>query len=122
MRSANVIAMYETHGQAALPSTRFRDLVDLMIIIDRRIGAELAANAVTAGMTTEQSRRGIIIPTDLPVPGPQWVSGYNRLATPLLPRDLNRLNGALTLLRPFVVPILAGTADGRWDPASRHWR
>ncbi|MCX2933370.1 nucleotidyl transferase AbiEii/AbiGii toxin family protein [Mycobacterium sp. CVI_P3] len=116
-----ICAMYETHGAAALPSTRFRDLVDLVIIIDQRTGTELAANTVTAALTTEQTRRRITIPADLPAPGPQWVSGYNRLATPLLPRNLNRLDDALTLLHAFVAPILTATATGSWDPASRHW-
>ncbi len=117
-----ICAMYETHGAGKLPSTRFHDLVDLMIIVDERIGAELAADTVTAALTVEQIRRGITIPADLPAPGPQWVSGYNRLATPLRPRSLSRLDEAMALLRAFTTPILAATANGSWHPAIRHWK
>lgn len=92
-----ICAMYETHGAEELPSTRFRDLVDLMIIVDERIGTELTADTVTAALSAEQTRRAITIPSDLPAPGPQSVSGYNRLATSLLPRSLTRLDaGAST--------------------------
>lgn len=116
-----ICAMYETHGAEELPSTRFRDLVDLMIIVDERIDTELAADTVTAALTAEQTRRGITIPSDLPAPSPQWVSGYNRLATPLLPRSLSDLDEALALLRAFTTPVLAATANGSWHPATRRW-
>lgn len=115
-------AMYETHGAARLPSSRFRDLVDLVIVITRPGGTELAANSVTSAVVAEQLRRGITIPPDLPPPGPQWATGYNRMALRQLPRTLNRLEPSLNMLRAFAGPILAGTAYGTWHPQSHRWR
>lgn len=114
--------MYETHGTARLPSSRFRDLVDVMIIISRRGGAELAADSVTSAVVTEQARRGITIPPDLPPPGTQWAIGYNRMALRQLPRTLNRLEPSLNMLRAFAGPILTGTASGTWHPQYHRWQ
>lgn len=115
-------AMYETHGAARLPSSRFRDLVDLMIIISRSGRTELAADSVTGAVVTEQARRGITIPPDLPPPGPQWATGYNRMALRQLPRTLNRLEPSLNMLRAFAGPILTGTASGTWHPRNYRWQ
>lgn len=102
-----------------LPSSRFRDLVDLMIIVTRRGGTELAADAVTAAVVAEQARRGIAIPLDLPAPAAQWSTGYRKLAVRVVPRSVNRLDSALTRLRAFAGPVLEGTATGTWQADAR---
>ena len=112
-------AMYETHGAAALPSSRFRDLVDLMIILTA--SSDLDATAVITSVTTEQRRRAITIPTDLPAPSQQWTTGYQRLASRLLAPNLHRLDAALEHLRAFAAPVLTSTAAGTWQPTTNRW-
>jgi predicted nucleotidyltransferase component of viral defense system len=112
-------AMYETHGAAALPSSRFRDLVDLMIILTA--SSDLDATAVITSVTTEQRRRTITIPTDLPAPSQQWTTGYQRMASRFLAENLHRLDAALEHLRAFAAPVLTGTASGTWQPTTNRW-
>ena len=116
-------AMYEIHrhGDLEVPSSRFRDLVDLIIIATNRGGTKLAADSVIAAVTAEQRRRAMAIPTDLPSPGRQWAAGYSRMATRFVPRNLNSLDPALDRLRAFAGPIVVGTATGTWKPTTRQW-
>lgn len=79
-------AMYERHGAEELPSSRYRDLVDLMIIVTGT--DELDAAVLAVAVDAEQRRRDMTIPAALPSPSRQWSTGYNRLATRLLVNGL----------------------------------
>jgi hypothetical protein len=114
-------AMYETHGASGLPSSRFRDLVDLMIIITLRGEAGLTASAVTDALTAEQARRALTIPPDLPIPSLRWATGYTKMARAVLPRTLHRLEPALQRLQEFAGPILTGVAAGTWQSVRHSW-
>lgn len=115
-------AMYEIHHHAGIkvPSSRYRDLVDLVIITTNR-DTHLTANTTIAAVTTEQQRRAMTIPADLPTPSRQWATGYNRLAARLLPQHLNRIAPALEHLRTFAQPVLNATATGTWQSATATW-
>lgn len=114
-------AMYETHGAAATPSSRFRDLVDL-VVISSHSQALHAAAAITA-VTGEQHRRGITIPQELPLPSHAWTAGYRKQAasTNAVPQDLRTSAAALEQLVAFARPLLDGTATGTWDPGTKQW-
>ncbi|OHU47226.1 hypothetical protein BKG82_26590 [Mycobacteroides chelonae] len=114
-------AMYETHGAAATPSSRFRDLVDLVVISTHSSSLQAAA-AITA-VAAEQRRRGITIPPELPLPSHAWTAGYRKQAasTSAVPADLNTAAAALGQLVTFARPLLEGTAAGTWDPRSKRW-
>ncbi|WP_158240412.1 nucleotidyl transferase AbiEii/AbiGii toxin family protein [Mycobacterium hubeiense] len=109
----------ETHGPAAIPSSRYRDLIDLMLITLHC--TDLDAAATTAALIDEQHRRALTLPTDLPLPSPRWDAGYRVLATRTLPPHLHRVQTALTRLHAFAGPVLSGTATGTWQPAHGTW-
>ena len=54
-----VAAMYELHGEARVPSTRYRDLVDLVAIVT---GASVGAAEPATAITSAFERRGLFLP------------------------------------------------------------
>lgn len=104
-------AMYERRGALELPSSRFRDLVDLMIVITR-VDA-LCAAAVAAAVASETRRGDKTIPVDVRPPSRQWPARYYRLATRLLAPERHHFAAALHRLCPFAGSILEGTANSR---------
>ncbi|MGV9892096.1 nucleotidyl transferase AbiEii/AbiGii toxin family protein [Streptomyces sp. NPDC003395] len=120
-----ICAMYEWRG--AVPSSRFRDLADLLLISQReRIDAVQAQRA----LRTEAARRRLLGLTDLrlpdtfTMPADSWKAGYQTAA-----RDVTGLEAvgtweeAAIAADTFLSPLL-GTADvtGIWDPDARQWQ
>lgn len=60
-----VCARYERHGPSATPSTRFRDLVDLVLITGN---FEFDAGHTLTALSAESRRRGLVLPDRLEVP------------------------------------------------------
>lgn len=111
-------AMYELHGPTQQPSSRYRDLVDLMIISGTH---SIGAAATAAALAGEQHIRSLAVPTALPAPGPQWARGYPPLARQYLNEDLHALDAALGALRDFVGPLFTGSSSMKWQPDDRRW-
>lgn len=114
-----VCAILERQGTAQRPSTRFKDLVDLVTLVAH--GSPTAAEQYQA-LTSEARRRGFALPRRFSVPDlALWESGYAAEARrALLPRA-RTLHEALAAIRPFVDPLLGRTAAGTWSPKSRRW-
>ena len=76
-----------------------------------------------AALTSELSRRDILMPSRFEVPiRSLWEPGYAFAAgTSLLPMA-HDLDEALGIVRPFAEPLFDGSARGTWDPASRRWQ
>lgn len=75
-----VAATYERHGEDQRPSTRFRDLVDLVAIVT---GASVEAAAQKAALISEFYRRGLTLPPSFDVPDPAlWEAGSLGSETP----------------------------------------
>lgn len=117
-----VCALLETHERSSglrEPSTRFRDLADLAIFAHTiSVGAE----ELTMGLASEAQRRGLSLPDRLAVPaGRDWPSGYARVAkeAPQLPEQ--DLASAAETVGRFIDPVLAGAAQGWWDPSTMRW-
>lgn len=114
-----VAATYERYGPQHNPSTRYRDLVDLVSIV---VGASVAAKAQREALVSEFQRRGLQLPTHFDVPDRgMWDTGYGREARRSLLRVGQTLEEALAVVRPFINPLLVGTAAGSWDPERRRW-
>ncbi len=114
-----VAATYEEHGPAKRPSTRYRDLVDLVAIVN---GASVSAEAQSLALRSEFDRRRLAVPEHFDVPDPAlWARGYAAEARRSLLDTALTIDGALDVVRPFVDPILDGTAAGSWKPNSRRW-
>jgi hypothetical protein len=114
-----IIAMLERHGDRERPSTRFKDLVDLVAIVS---GASVEADDQHASLRSEAARRGMSLPATFDVPDRAiWERGYAAEAGRSLLRMARTLDGALDTVRPFVEPLLTGTAGGRWDRGRHRW-
>lgn len=114
-----VAATYERYGTAGMPSTRYRNLVNLVSIVT---GASVpAADQITA-LVSEFDRRQLNLPASFDVPDRRlWESGYAAEARRSLLAAGRTLNEALTLVKPFIDPLLDQSATGHWDPGSRQW-
>jgi len=116
-----VCAMYERHGPAAAPSSRYRDLVDLVLVT---ANFELDAGLTVAALTAEARRRRLSLPARLDAPGLGWESGYRAEARrSSLPPELWELPDALLAAGACLGPLLSREiAAGVWDPVERRWR
>ncbi|MGH8981365.1 MAG: nucleotidyl transferase AbiEii/AbiGii toxin family protein [Acidimicrobiales bacterium] len=114
-----IAATYERHGEERRPSTRYRDLVDLVAIVS---GACVEAAAQRAALTSEFDRRGLTLPTSFDIPDRAlWEPGYAAEARRSLLDTAQTLEEALAVVRPFIDPLFDGTASGSWEPGSRRW-
>jgi len=68
-----VAAMVERHGPRGRASTRYRDLVDLVLIVR---SCEVDAELTRAALSAQAHRRELTLPLTLSAPSPAWVSGY----------------------------------------------
>lgn len=69
-----VAATFDRYGSNGHPSTRFRDLVDLVAIV---IGASVDAGAQMRALESEAERRGFTLPQRFDVPDRElWEPGY----------------------------------------------
>lgn len=112
-----VCAILERHTDH--PSTRFKDLIDV-VAISRH--ATVKADRQQQAMATEAARRNLELPTTFDVPDHRlWERGYRAEARRTVGLDAITLEMALTAVRPFLNPVLDGTATGTWDPNTQTW-
>jgi hypothetical protein len=114
-----VAAIVERHGEERRPSTRFRDLVDLVAIVT---SAPIVASEQRHALLSEFARRGIELPTRFAVPDRAlWEVGYAREAARSLLAEAQSLDDALETVAPFLDPLLGGQSEGTWNPGLRSW-
>ncbi len=121
-----VAATYERYGEMQTPSTRFRDLVDLVAIVS---GGQVDADGQTEALRSEFDRRNVVLPESFDVPDRAlWEHGYATEARRSLLGNARTLDGALAVVRPFLDPLLRGEEPserrrnrgaGRRGPATR---
>lgn len=114
-----IVATVQRYGPMQVPSTRYRDLVDVVSIVK---GASVAAEAQIIALRSEANRRGITLPMRFDVPDRSlWARGYAAEAARSLLTGALTLDEALAVVRPFLDPLLDGSAPGVWDPLSGRW-
>jgi hypothetical protein len=114
-----IVAIFGRYGSTGGPSTRYKDLVDLVAIAR---GASVEAGAQMAALASEVEERGLSLPSWFEVPDRDlWARGYVAEARRSLLDMAGTLEEALEIVAPFVDPLLDGSATGRWDPASDAW-
>ncbi len=114
-----IAATFERHGDTGAPSTRYRDLVDLVAIVGE---ASIDADAQSTALRSEAERRGLTLPATFDVPDrPLWEAGYAAEAARSLLPMARTLDEALNFIRPFTDPLLTGTASGAWDSRAHEW-
>ncbi len=100
------------------PSTRVKDLVDLVLISDL---AELDGDRLIRALhSTFATRASQPLPDAVPPPPSSWERPYAELAREVgIASDLDAGHGAAAEL---LNPILSSRAARRWDPTARGWR
>jgi len=112
-----VCAILERHD--GHPSTRYKDLIDLVAIMQRStVPADLQAQA----LAKEAKWRSLALAQSFDIPDRAlWVRGYRSEARRTVGLQALELDEALSLVRPFLDPLLAGTALGEWNPEIQGW-
>jgi hypothetical protein len=110
-----VCAMYERYGNPQSPSSRYRDLIDLVLIV---AACELEAAPVFRALQSESKRRGMRLPQNMVSPGPQWPSGYGAYARRTsIDQALHSMQDALEHVGRCISPLLDGSREtGLWRP------
>lgn len=111
-------AYTRSYGRDAGPSTRPKDLVDVLLIAR---SSALDAAALGAALDETFAARNLqALPDAVPLPPADWSIPYGRLAASLgLPGELDNGHRAAAA---FFDPILAGDAAGTWEPDAQAWR
>jgi Nucleotidyl transferase AbiEii toxin, Type IV TA system len=114
-----VAATFDRYGNVEAPSTRYKDLVDLVAIVTE---ASVKAKPQMAALASEAERRRIALPQRFAVPARDlWEPGYAAEAGRSLLSVARTLDEALEVVSPFLDPLLDGTAAGVWDPNLGRW-
>lgn len=114
-----VAATFDRYGESAHPSTRYRDLVDLVAIV---IEVSVEAESQFVALASEADRRAIPLPDRFAIPDePLWERGYAAEVRRSLLPVARTLDEAVRIVCSFLDPLLNGSARGRWDPKSGRW-
>jgi len=114
-----IVATFQRYGTMETPSTRYKDLVDLVAIVTE---ASVDAQSQKTALKSEAERRGVTLPNAFDVPDRGlWEPGYAAEAGRSLLNIASTLDRALAVVRPFSDPLLDGRAVGVWDPNSGRW-
>jgi len=112
-----VHAYTATYGPQEQPSTRTKDLIDLLLIAD--LATPNADHLLDSLDATFRNRARQPLPTALPAPPASWATPYASAAEAVgLPTDLDT---AHTDAATFLDPVLASAATGCWDPTQKRW-
>ncbi|WP_433010898.1 nucleotidyl transferase AbiEii/AbiGii toxin family protein [Kribbella sp. CA-294648] len=114
-------AMYGRYGRESdRSSTRYRDLVDLALVVTTQ---DLDAGRTAAALSGEASRRGLDLPRRLTVPNDGWHANYPKIAAETaLPSSLHVLEAALETVALCIEPLLDETVlAGSWNPGRLQW-
>jgi hypothetical protein len=114
-----VAGILQRFGVLEQPSTRYRDLVDLVPMI---AAATVDAGEQATALRSEEQRHGLTLPQAFDVPDrAAWERGYAAEAKKSLLTYATTLDEALAIVKPFVDPLLDERAEGTWDPERGRW-
>lgn len=115
-----ICGIYELH-HGGKPSTRYRDLADIVRIIR---DLEISAGRLTEMLRHEQGRRRLTLPKAMEPPADTWVSLYPAAAENFaeFPAEFHPLNESLRRAGECLNAVLTGARTrGLWDPMTRTW-
>jgi hypothetical protein len=116
-----VCAMYEPHGEDKSPSTRYRDLADIVRLINV---ADIDAERLHRVLDREKGRRRIELPAAMVTPGENWEQRFSVAARDFAeyPANLYPLEASLAAAAVCLGPILSGERmTGLWDASAGAW-
>ena len=117
-----LFATVERHSRLdgpAIASTRYRDLVDLVMIARHE---SVEAEALQAALRAQSERRGLELPDEFRPPDDAgWRAGYAKIVKDLPGLVEANYDAAVETVRRFVEPALHGLAQGRWSLEAQAW-
>jgi len=111
-------AMIATYGEGNQSSTRYRDLVDLVLVATTQ---QVDATELRAALLSEYRHRGLEVARTVDAPDRSWDAGYAREAAKVPHLDQQTLSAALAVARGFLEPVLSGEVAGLWSPTKQKW-
>lgn len=111
-------AMLDTYNNDQ-PSTRFRDLVDLVLIATTH---RPLATDLHAAMMSEYAHRSLTAPAEVTLPSKAWHDGYAKAVAGIPVLEHRTADAALDVVKKMLDPVLAELASGAWDPETLAWR
>ncbi|WP_395156404.1 nucleotidyl transferase AbiEii/AbiGii toxin family protein, partial [Ilumatobacter sp.] len=100
------------------PSTRYRDLVDIVLIAQSQT---VDATELRVAVESECHHRGHSLPLQLTLPDKTWRNGYSAIARTVPDLSVQAADDALTIAVSLFQPIFDGRADGTWEPSEQRW-
>ena len=112
-----VCAITEEHG--GLPSSRVKDLIDLVIIASHET---VSGSKLHIALASEFFRRGIAMIDSFAIPT-QWEALYPRMAQKALQeKEYHRTDAALILVQKMIDPALQNLVSGKhWCSEEKCW-
>jgi hypothetical protein len=112
-------ATIATYGEKAAPSSRVKDLVDLVTIA---LTEYVDGSQLKVAIVTECMRRNLEVPLKFGIPT-GWATRYSRLARRVEPlADFHEVNDAEMRVAEMLDPVLSQSVNsGTWDPAAGKW-
>ncbi len=115
---AEKLHAYTRTYEGGRPSSRTKDLVDIVLIADfAALDASTLRDAIETTFTTRATHP---LPQTVPAPPAEWAAPFRDLAAAVgLPADLAAAHAVATQL---LAPLLDGRiSSGTWDTEKRHW-
>ncbi|MEU5858891.1 nucleotidyl transferase AbiEii/AbiGii toxin family protein [Nocardiopsis dassonvillei] len=117
-----ICAMYTRYGANRVPSTRVRDLVDVLLMCQQEVfeGPELYSTLTQEVRRRQERGHEVVLPSQFHIPNPTWERSYPEQA-----RQVRGLQGCGTLAEARVVaarfldPVLGSCARER--PLTGKW-
>lgn len=100
------------------PSTRFRDLVDIVLIAQTQT---IDAEALRAAVASERDHRNRQLPERLELPDQTWINGYSRIARTVTGFDVLDADDALGIAAALYSPVFHDVTVGTWEPTTMEW-
>jgi hypothetical protein len=108
-----LVAMTSTFASDR-PSTRYRDLVDIVLIAQTQT---VEASALRTAVESERLHRNHSMPERLKLPDTSWTYGYAAIAQTVAGLDVPNAADALAIAVSLYRPVFENLVDGIWDPS-----
>lgn len=101
------------------PSTRYRDLVDLVLIT---LTQAIEADVLHTALIAEHQRRGADLSIPLSLPSDDWRQGYLKIAKTVPDFEVLDAEDAIKIVTRLVDPVIGGLRNATWDPDAQVWK
>jgi len=112
-----LVAMTSTFASNR-PSTRYRDLVDIVLIAQTQT---IEADALRTAVESERLHRNHTLPERLELPDHTWTSGYAAIARTVEGLDTQDATDALHIAVALYQPVFDESVVGSWETATLEW-